>query len=117
MIALVLRIAYGCPEYKGPAIFHLFCKVPLVKNRLFPTKPLPLYKALMFVQFEQEVWRFVQFGQESCPAGEYLHSEQLWMLEKVSAALKNYSHYHPTNSTHFQKSTKKKKKSWGNTFG
>ena len=107
----------------------------------------------------------VQFGQESCPAGEYLHSERLWMLEKVSAALKttpttipqtphisknpqkkkrvlssrfcpvrprvlsswgipslraavdawksvcssqNYSHYHPTNSTHFQKSTKKK---------
>ena len=28
-----------------------------------------------------------QFGQESCPAGEYLHSERLWMLEKVSAAL------------------------------
>ena len=29
----------------------------------------------------------VQFGQESCPAGKYLHSERLWMLEKVSAAL------------------------------
>ena len=30
----------------------------------------------------------VQFGQESCPVGEYLHhSEQLWILEKVSAAL------------------------------
>ena len=33
--------------------------------------------------------RFVQFGQESCPAGEYLHSERLWILEKVSAALKS----------------------------
>ena len=30
-----------------------------------------------------------QFGQESCPAREYLHSEQLWMLEKVSAAHKS----------------------------
>ena len=29
-----------------------------------------------------------KFGQESCPAGEYLHSEQLWMIEKASAALK-----------------------------
>ena len=33
---------------------------PQVKNRLFPRKPLPLCKPL----------RFVQFGQESCPAGE-----------------------------------------------
>ena len=30
------------------------------KNRLFPSKPLPLCKPL----------RFVQFGQESCPVGE-----------------------------------------------
>ena len=30
-----------------------------MKNRLFPTNPLPLCKPL----------RFVQFGQESCPAG------------------------------------------------
>ena len=67
-----------------------------MKNRLFPRNPLPLCKPLRFVQFgqescvqfgQQESW-FVQFGQESCPAGEYLHSERLWMLEKVSAALK-----------------------------
>ena len=44
--------------------FHLFffltSTVPQVKNCLFPTKPLPLCKPL----------RFVQFSQESCPAGE-----------------------------------------------
>ena len=39
-------------------------------NRLFPRKPLPLCKPL----------RFVQFRQESCPAGEYL------CLEKLRAA-------------------------------
>ena len=33
------------------AIFHLFCKAPQVKKRLFPTKPLPLSKPLNFVQF------------------------------------------------------------------
>ena len=37
--------------------FTCFFKVPQVKNRLFPRKPLPLCKPL----------RFVQFGQESCP--------------------------------------------------
>ena len=37
-----------------------FFLVPQVKNRLFPRKPLPLCKLL----------RFVQLGQESCPAGE-----------------------------------------------
>ena len=58
---LVVGIAYGCPYYKGSAIFSLvFFKVPQVKNRLFPRKPQPLCKPL----------RFVQFGQESCPAGE-----------------------------------------------
>ena len=56
---LVVGMTYGYPYYMGPAIFHLFFKVPQVKNRVFPTKPLPLSKPL----------RFVQFGQESCPDG------------------------------------------------
>ena len=72
------------------AIFSLvFFKYQQVKNRLFTKKPLPLRKSL----------RFVQFGQESCPAGEYLHSERLWILEKVSAALKTTPTTIPTNST------------------
>ena len=52
--------------------------------------------------------RYVQFGQESCPAGEYLHSERLWMLEKVSASLKT----NPTTipqSPHISKNPQKKK--------
>ena len=65
--ALVVRIAYGCPYYKGPAIFHLFRKVSQVKNCLFAGNPLPLCKPL----------RFVQFGLEVCPAGEYLWSDML----------------------------------------
>ena len=56
---LVVGIAYGCPYYKNPAIFYLFCKVPQVKNCLFPTNPLPLRKAL-------------SCGQKICSAGEYL---------------------------------------------
>ena len=54
---LVVGIAYGCPYYTGSAIFHLFFKVPQVKNRLFPTNPLPLCNHSSIVQF----------GQESCP--------------------------------------------------
>ena len=60
---LVVGIAYGYPYYKGSAIFSLvFFQVSQVKNRLFPTKPLPLCKPI----------RIVQFGQESRPAGENL---------------------------------------------
>ena len=63
---LVLGIAYGCSYYKGPAIFSLvFFEVPQAKNCSFPTKPLPLCKP----------YRFVQLGQESCPAGEYLQQK------------------------------------------
>ena len=53
--ALVIRIALGCLYYKSPAIFHLFCKVPQVKNHLFPEKPLPLCKPAKYVQFDQEI--------------------------------------------------------------
>ena len=78
-----------------------------MKNRLFPTKPLPLRKPFRLVQFGQESFpRFVQFGQESCPAGEYLHSERLWMLEKVSAALNTTL----TTIPHISKNPQKKKK-------
>ena len=57
---LVVGIAYGCPYYKGSAIFSLVFLSTTSENRLIPRKPLPLCKPL----------RFVQFGQESWPAGE-----------------------------------------------
>ena len=50
----------------------------------------------------------VQFGQESCPAGEYLHSERLWMHEKVSAALKTTPTTIP-QTPHITKNPQKKK--------
>ena len=53
--------------YKSPAIFHLVCKVAQGKNRLFPTKPLPLCRPL----------RFIEFGREVCRAGEYLWLDML----------------------------------------
>ena len=56
---LVVGIAYDCPYYTGPAIFHLFFKVPRVKNRLFPTNLLPLCKPLRFVQSAKSL---VQLG-------------------------------------------------------
>ena len=62
MGALVAGIAYGCPYYKGPAIFHLLGKVPQAKNRLFPANLLPLCKPL----------RLIQIGQMICPGGENL---------------------------------------------
>ena len=49
----------------------------------------------------------VQFGQESCPAGEYHHSERLWMLEKVSAALKTTPTTIP-QTPHISKNPQKK---------
>ena len=56
---------------------------------------------------------FVQFGQESCPAGKYLHSERLWMLEKVSVALNTTPTTIP-QTPHIFKHPQKKKK--GNAF-
>ena len=71
-------------------------------------------KALKVIPVGQESGpeRFAQFGQESCPAGEYLHSERLWMLEKVSAALKTTPTTIP-QTPHISKNPQKKKKSWG----
>ena len=62
----------------------------------------------LFRQSEKRFWRFVQFGQESCPAGEYLHSERLWILEKVSAALKTTPTTIP-QTPHNSKNPQKKK--------
>ena len=56
---LIVGIAYGCPYYKGTAIFSLVFTSTTSENRLFPRKPLPLCKPI----------RFVQLGQESCPDG------------------------------------------------
>ena len=56
------------------------------------------------------VRRFVQFDQESSPAGEYLHSERLWMLEKVSTALNTTPTTIP-QTPHISQNPKKK--SWG----
>ena len=83
-----------------------------MKNRLFPTNPLPLCKASRFGQFGLES-RLIQFGQEFCPAGEYLLSERLWMLEKVSAALNTTPTTIPQN-LHISKNPQKKKP--GNNF-
>ena len=55
-----------------------------------------------------------QFGRESCPAGEYLHSERLWMLEKVSVALNTTPTTIP-QTPHISKNLQKKK-SWGITL-
>ena len=57
----------------------------------------------------QKKRRVVHFGQEFCPAGEYLHSERLWMLEKVSAALKTTPTTIP-QTPHISKNPQKKKK-------
>ena len=110
---LVVGIAYGYAYYRGSAMFsHVFLRS--TSEKLFiPYKASAAVQALKVCPVRPRVLsRFAQFGQESCPAGEYLHSERLWMFEKVSAALK----ITPTNSTHFQKSTKKKKKKLGNNF-
>ena len=50
-----------------------------------------------------------RLGQESCPGGEYLHSERLWILEKVSAALKTTPTTIP-QTLHISKNQQKKKK-------
>ena len=73
----VVRTDIRHPYYKGsPLCDHgnlFFFNVPQVKNRLFPTKPLPVCKPL----------RLVQFGQESCPAGKYLWLEKLRTADEI----------------------------------
>ena len=81
---LVVGIAYGCPYYKGSAIFSLVFLSTTSEKSFIPYKASATVQALKVCPVRP---KFVQFGQESCPAGEYLHSERLWLLEKVSAAL------------------------------
>ena len=66
-------------------------------------KVCPVRPRVLFVQFGQESC------QESCPAGEYLHSERLWMVEKVSAAYKTTPTTIP-QTPHISKNPQKKKK-------
>ena len=73
--------------------------------------PLPSHKLCTFPKIHKK--KKVQFGQESCPAGEYLHSEQLWMLEKVFAALNTTPTTIP-QTPHISKNPQKKK--LGNNF-
>ena len=150
-----IRIAYGCPYCKGSAIFSLvFLSTTSEKSfipykasaaaqarKVCPVRPrvlsegvsgrprvlsswgIPLLRAAVdawksvcsshyysryhptnstHFQKSTKKRRFVQFGQESCPAGEYLHSERLWM-PLPSHKLHTFPKIH-------------KKKSWGITL-
>ena len=70
--ALVVGIAYGCPNYNSPAIFNLFCKVPQVNNCLFLRDPLPPCNSL----------RYVHFGRKVCPAGKYFWLDMLMAADE-----------------------------------
>ena len=56
--ALVVRIVYGCPYYKSPEIFHLFYKLPQVKNCLFHKKRLCNVHLVNLLYFR--LWRVAQ---------------------------------------------------------
>ena len=57
---LVVGIAYGCPYYKGSAIFSLVFFLSTTSEKSFiPRKPMPLCKPLRFVQFSKSI---VQLG-------------------------------------------------------
>ena len=105
--------------------FHLFFLSTTSEKSFIPYKASAAVQALKVCPVRPRVLSslssrprvlFVQFGQESCLPGEYLHhSEQLWMLEKVSAALNTTPitihklHAYPKIHT-------KKKKKLGNNF-
>ena len=87
--------------------------ISTTSEKLFiPKKPSAAVQALKDCPVRPRV--LSQFGQESCPAGEYLHSEWLWMFEKVSAAL-NTSPTTIPQTPHISKNPQKKK-SWGITL-
>ena len=105
---LVVGIAYGCPYYKGSAIFSLVFFLSTSSEKSFiPCKPSAAVQALKVCPVRPRVL-FAQFGQESCPAGEYLHSERQWMREKVSTALKTTPTTIP-QTPHLSKNLQKKK--------
>ena len=86
------------------------------EKSFIPYKASATVQALKICPVRPRVLLFVQFGQESCPAGEYLHSERLWMLEKVSAALKTTPTTIP-QTPHISKNPQKKEKiKLGNNF-
>ena len=92
--------------------FHLFILSTTSEKLFIPYKASAAVQALKVCPVRPRVLsRYVQFGQESCPDGEYLHSERLWMLEKclqVSILLPL-----PSHKPHTFPKTHKKKKSWG----
>ena len=113
---LVVGIVYDYPYYKGSAIFSLVFFLSTTSEKSFiPYKPSAAVQALKVCPVRPRVLSClsVQFVQESCPAGEYLHSERLWMLEKVSAALNTTPTTIPQTS-HISKNPQKK--SWGITL-
>ena len=93
--------------------FHLFILSTTSEKSFIPYKASAAVQALKVCPVRPRVL-FVHFGQESCPAGEYLHSERLCMLEKVSAALKTT----PTTIPHTPHISKnpQTKKNLGNNF-
>ena len=92
--------------------FHLFFLSTTSEKSFIPYKASAAVQALKVCPVRLRVF---QFRQESCPAGEYLHSERLWMLEKMSAALKTTPTTIP-QTPHISKNPQKKKKSWGITL-
>ena len=108
---LAVGIAYGYPYCKGSAIFSLVFLSTTSEKSFIPYKPSATMQATKVSPVRPRV--FVQFGQESCPAGEYLHSERLWMLEKVSATLNTTPTTIP-RTPHISKNPQKK--NLGNNF-
>ena len=114
--ALVVRIAIGCPYYKSPAIFHLFCKLPQTKNCLFPRNPLPLCNPLRFVQLGQESGPLSSSAKSLVQLGNTFTQSGCGCLKKclqLSKLLPLPSHKLHT----FPKIYKKTKKKQGNNFG
>ena len=94
------------PYYKGSAIFSLVFLSTTSEKSFIPYKASAVVQALKFCPVRPRVL---------CPVRPRVLSS--WWIPSLRAAVdawksacspQNYSHYHPTNSTHFQKSTKKK---------
>ena len=74
---LAVGIAYGCPYYKGSAIFSLFFLSTTSEKSFIPYKASAAVQVLKVCPVRPRVLsRFVQFGLKTCPAGEYLHHSE-----------------------------------------